>query len=57
LSAEMTRYLNLPETRKRFQAEGVEVEIRSPADVHRMVPVEIAKWKNVAKVANIRVEK
>ena len=56
LSAEMTRYLNLPETRKRFQAEGVEVEIRAPADVHKMVPVEIAKWKNVAKVANIRVE-
>ena len=54
LSAELTRYLKLPETTKRFQAEGVEAEIRTPAEVHKMVPVEIAKWKNVAKVANIR---
>jgi tripartite-type tricarboxylate transporter receptor subunit TctC len=56
LSAEMTRYLNLPETRKRFVAEGAEAEIRTPAEVHKMVPVEIAKWKNVAKVANIKTE-
>jgi len=56
LSAEMTRYLKLPETMKRFQAEGVEAEIRTPAEVHKMVPVEIAKWKNVAQVANIRGE-
>ena len=54
LSAEMTRYLKLPETLKRFEAEGVEAEIRTPAEVHKMVPVEIAKWKNVARVANIR---
>ncbi|MBI4207685.1 MAG: tripartite tricarboxylate transporter substrate binding protein [Betaproteobacteria bacterium] len=56
LSAEMTRYLKLPETLKRFEAEGVEAEIRTPAEVHKMVPGEIAKWKNVAKVANIRTE-
>ena len=56
LSAEMTRYLKLPETQKRFQAEGVEAEIRTPAEVHKMVPVELAKWRNVATMANIRVE-
>jgi tripartite-type tricarboxylate transporter receptor subunit TctC len=56
LSAEMTRYLKLPETLKRFAAEGVEAEIRTPAEVHKMVPVEIAKWKNVAKVANIHAQ-
>lgn len=54
LSAEMTRYLNLPETKKRFEAEGVEADIHTPAAVRKMLPVEIAKWKNVAKVANIR---
>jgi tripartite-type tricarboxylate transporter receptor subunit TctC len=48
LNAEMKRYLELPETVKRFQAEGVEAEFRTPADVHKMVPVEMAKWKNVA---------
>ena len=52
----MTRYLGLPETRKRFQAEGVEMDVRTPAEMHKMIPLELAKWKNVAKVANIRVE-
>lgn len=57
LSTEMTRYLKLPETQKRFQAEGVESKILTPAEVHKMIPSEIAKWKNVAKVANIAVGK
>ena len=56
LSAELTRYLKLPETIKRFQAEGVEAEIRTPAEVNKMLPVEMAKWKNVATVANIRAQ-
>ena len=56
LGSELTRYLKLPETQKRFQAEGVESEIRTPAEVHKFVPAEITKWKNVAKLANVRVE-
>jgi len=56
LSAELTRYLKLPETVKRFAAEGVEAEIRTPADVHKMIPAEMEKWRNVAKVANIRAQ-
>jgi tripartite-type tricarboxylate transporter receptor subunit TctC len=54
LSAELTRYLKLPETRKRFEAEGAEIEIRTPPEVHKMIPVELAKWKKVAEAANIR---
>ncbi len=54
LSAEIARYLNLPETRKRFEAEGVESDFRTPEEVRKMLPVEIAKWANVVKVANIR---
>ncbi len=56
LSAEMTRYLKLPETLKRFEAEGVETDILTPTGVRKMLPVEIAKWRNVAKMANIRTE-
>lgn len=56
LSAEMTRYLKLPETLKRFEAEGVETDILTPAGVRKMLPVQIAKWKQVAKAANIRTE-
>jgi len=56
LNLEMARYLKLPETQKRFQADGVEVDIHVPAEIHKMMPAEIAKWKNVARVANIRTE-
>jgi len=54
LSAEIARYLRLPETQKRFEAEGAETDFRTPEEVRKMLPVEIAKWANVAKVANIR---
>lgn len=54
LSGEMKRYLEQPATLKRFQAEGVEADFRTPAEVQKMIPIEMAKWKNVAKVANIR---
>lgn len=57
LNTEMAAYLKLPETLKRYERQGVEVDIRTPAELHQMLPQEIAKWKNVAKVANIRVEK
>ena len=56
LTTEMARYLKLPETLKRFEAEGVEADFLTPAEVRKMLPVEMAKWKNVAKVANIRVQ-
>ena len=44
------------DTLKRFETEGVEAEIRTPAEVRKMLPVEMAKWANVAKVANIRTQ-
>ncbi len=54
LNTEIARYLKLPETLKRFEAEGVDADIRTPEEVRKMLPVEMAKWANVAKVANIR---
>jgi tripartite-type tricarboxylate transporter receptor subunit TctC len=56
LNTEIARYLKLPETAKRFEAEGVEADIRTPEEVRKMLPVEMAKWANVAKVANIRTQ-
>jgi tripartite-type tricarboxylate transporter receptor subunit TctC len=56
LNAEMARYLGLPETKKRFAAEGAETDPRTPDEVRKMIPVEMAKWANVAKVANIRAQ-
>jgi len=54
LNLEIARYSKLPETLKRYEAEGVEAEIRTPDEVRKLLPVEMAKWANVAKVANIR---
>jgi tripartite-type tricarboxylate transporter receptor subunit TctC len=56
LSAEMERYLKLPETLKRFEAEGVDADYRNPEGFRKYLPAEMAKWANVAKVANIRTQ-
>jgi tripartite-type tricarboxylate transporter receptor subunit TctC len=41
---------------KRFTEEGAEVEIRTPAEIAAMIPIDMAKWANVAKAAGMRVE-
>jgi tripartite-type tricarboxylate transporter receptor subunit TctC len=56
LNAEIGTYLRLPETQKRFRDEGAEVDIRSPEEIRRMIPADIAKWTKVAKAAGMRVE-
>ena len=54
LNAEAARYLKLPEMLKRFEAEGVDADPRTPEQVRKFLPEEMAKWANVAKVAGIR---
>ena len=54
LNAELAKYLALPETKKRFTAEGAETDPRTPAEVRKLMLAEMAKWANVAKIANIR---
>ena len=56
ITTEMARYLKLPETLKRFEAEGVEADYLAPAELRKLLPVEMAKWRKVAKAANIKVE-
>ncbi len=54
LNMEIARYLKLPETLKRFETEGVDADYRTPEEVRKMLPLEMAKWAKVAKLANIR---
>jgi tripartite-type tricarboxylate transporter receptor subunit TctC len=54
LSAELKRYLEQPATLKRFEAEGVEADFRTPAEMQKLIPAEMAKWRDVAKAANLR---
>jgi len=56
LNAELTAYLKLPQTLKRFEAEGVEAEVTTPAEMQKRIKAELEKWRNVAKIANIRTE-
>ena len=56
LNGEIARYLKLPDTLKRFEAEGVDADFRTPEEVRKFLPVEMAKWANVAKVANIKTQ-
>jgi tripartite-type tricarboxylate transporter receptor subunit TctC len=56
LNAEVAAFLGLPETRKRFTDEGAEVDIKSPEELRRMIPADIAKWTQVAKAAGMRAD-
>jgi tripartite-type tricarboxylate transporter receptor subunit TctC len=56
LNAEVGTFLSLPETRKRFTDEGAEVDFKSPEELRRLIPADIAKWTKVAKAAGMRAE-
>ena len=53
LNAEVAAILKLPETEKRFAAEGAVTDIRTPAEIRKMIPVDLAKWAKVAKDAGM----
>src|SRR3954468_23437642 len=56
LNASLANYLKMPETQKRFTNEGAEVDIRTPAQIREMIPLDMAKWARVAKDAGMRGE-
>lgn len=56
LNAEVATFLNLPETRKRFTNEGAEVDIKTPEELRRMIPIDMAKWARVSKESGMRAE-
>ncbi len=46
--------LKLPETERRFAAQSAEVDIRTPAEIRKMIPVDLVKWAKVAKDAGMQ---
>ena len=54
LNAEVAAILKLPETARRFAAESAEVDIRTPAEIRKMIPADLAKWAKVAKDAGMQ---
>lgn len=48
LHDEITRYLKMPEVQKQFTAMGGVIELKTPDDMRKYIPAEIAKWTQVA---------
>jgi tripartite-type tricarboxylate transporter receptor subunit TctC len=54
LNTEIGAILKLPETARRFAAEAAEVDIRTPAEIRKMIPADLAKWDKVARDAGMQ---
>lgn len=56
LSADLKRALELPETRQRAEAAGIEVRFLPPADMTRLLDRETAEWNKAIKAAKITMD-
>lgn len=54
MSNEIIAVQRLPETAKRFAAEGAEIVMRTPAEMKAMIPQDIDKWAKVAREAGMQ---
>ena len=54
LTTEIKGILDLPESARRFGAESADIEYRSPAEMRKMIPVDLAKWDKVARDAGMQ---
>lgn len=56
LRRELAAILGESETQKRLAAEAAEVQTITPAEFRKMIRVDVQKWREVAKRAEIRVQ-
>jgi tripartite-type tricarboxylate transporter receptor subunit TctC len=56
LNQEIKAVLQSPDTEKRFVNEGAEPAIKTPVELGKYVADEMAKWVELARIANIRGE-
>lgn len=54
LNTEVGAILMLPETAKRFAVDSAEVDIRTLAELRKMIPADLAKWAKVAQDAGMQ---
>jgi tripartite-type tricarboxylate transporter receptor subunit TctC len=54
LNTEIAAIRALPKTAKRLAAESAEVDIRTPAEIRKMIPADLAKWAKVASDAGMQ---
>ncbi len=48
LHNEIVRYFNMPETQKQLTAMGAVIDLKTPDEMRKIIPAEIAKWTKVA---------
>jgi tripartite-type tricarboxylate transporter receptor subunit TctC len=53
MNAEIASIQKLPDTEKLFAANGAEVLMKTPAEMRKMIPDDIAKWVKVAAEAKM----
>ena len=53
INSEVSAVLKMPETQKRFTAEGAEIDFKTPAESEQLIKIELAKWARVAKEARM----
>ena len=56
LNHDIVQLLKEPDTVQRFRAQGVEVVASTPDEFRALVNREVAKWTQLIKDANIRIE-
>lgn len=57
LHEEIARYLRMPETEKQLTNMGAIIDVRTPEEMRKIIPAEIAKWTKVAIDAGIPRQK
>ena len=53
LNKEIAAILVTPEAAKRFAADSAEVDLRTPAEMRKLIPADLAKWAKVAQDAGM----
>jgi tripartite-type tricarboxylate transporter receptor subunit TctC len=56
INNEISQYLKNPEVLKRFNNEGVEIDIKTPDQISRMIKADLQKWASVAKSAGMKAD-
>lgn len=56
LHNDLAATVNMDDTRKKLESQGMEVEMMGPSEFGKFIKTEIAKWDKVVKEGNIKVE-
>src|SRR5688572_9362647 len=56
IAADIEKVVALPETREKLQGAGVSLFSSNHAEFKRFFPAEVAKWREVVKNANLKLE-